>query len=215
MPSDQPVGPPDHDAKLEAELAAETCAECGRVLAPQAGVRLGSGQRFCSTCYADLRSHLESIADEERQEISYPGALLGAILGGAAGAVLWWQVTVLTHVSFGLIAVAIAYLVAWGIRFTTGGKRSPGLQAMAVATSLVSFMAGLYLVNRSLILGVMRSGDGGTRLPWMGSPSYVWQVLTARMNADPAAFLDLLFAAITVYQAWALTRPLRIPRQTR
>ena len=124
--SDQPAGPLRGDAKLEAQLAAETCAECGRVLAPEEGVHVSSGQRFCAECYAELRRHLEHIEDMERHEISYPTALLGALTGGAVGAVIWWQFTVLTHISFGLVAVAIAFLVAWCIRLATAGKRKIG-----------------------------------------------------------------------------------------
>ena len=209
MDTPTPERPPAADGGVsESEVARLTCAECGRVVAPEVAVTLHSGERFCPSCHADLQAHLHAIVDAQARDVNYAGALLGAVAGGALGAVVWWQFTVLTHIAFGLIAVLIAFAVARGIRIATGGKRNSALHAMAVIVSLLSWLAGIYLVNRSLILRSWGPTADSSSLPWVGGPDYFYKVIRANFG-----IMDVVFGAITVYQAWILTRPLRLSRR--
>src|SRR5262245_60833789 len=133
-----------------AEIYADTCAKCGTTLLPDQRVDTGD-RSFCRTCFAALEDHLRAGIAESQKDIPYPAALTGAVLGGAAGALLWWGFTVMTHIAFGLVAVAIGFLVGQGaIRFS-GGKRSRNLQILCVVVALVAFAAASYLVNRTFI----------------------------------------------------------------
>src|SRR3989442_8905525 len=85
------------------------------------------------------------------QDINYPIAAIGAILGGVVGALAWWGLTVLTKIGFGLVAVVIGLLVGHGTLRFAGGKRSVGLQVMAVAVGALSFLVAVYLVNMTFI----------------------------------------------------------------
>jgi len=46
----------------------------------------------------EVRRSVASISED----INYPMALLGAVLGGALGVLAWWGFTVLTKIGFGL-----------------------------------------------------------------------------------------------------------------
>ena len=199
---------PSEAALADPEVVRLTCAECGCYVAPEVAVTLHTGERFCPSCHAELQSHLHTILEAQARDVNYAAALLGALAGGALGAVVWWQFTVLTHIAFGLIAVLIAVAVAQGIRMTTGGKRNSALHAMAVIVSLLSWLAGIYLVNRSLILRSWGQTQGSAELPWFGGPDYLYKVIRANFG-----IMDIVFGAITVYQAWILTRPLRLSRK--
>src|SRR3989442_768166 len=85
------------------------------------------------------------------QDINYPIAAIGAILGGVVGALAWWGLTVLTKIGFGLVAVVIGLLVGHGTLRFAGGKRSVGLQVMAVAVGALSFLVAVYFVNMTFI----------------------------------------------------------------
>src|SRR2546426_1786229 len=78
----------------------ETCARCERVLTADDRVA-GGGKTFCRSCYETLRQQLESTILQMSTDIPYPAAALGAVLGGAAGALLWWGVTAGTHIPVG------------------------------------------------------------------------------------------------------------------
>lgn len=210
-PMDKPKdvdSPPTETGADDPEVARLTCAECGCVVAPEVAVTLHTGERFCPSCHAELQAHLHAILEAQARDVNYAGALLGALAGGALGAVVWWQFTVLTHIAFGLIAVLIAFAVARGIHIMTGGKRNSALHAMAVSVSLLSWLAGIYLVNRSLILRSWGQTQGSAELPWFGGPDYFYRVIRANFG-----IMDVVFGAITVYQAWILTRPLRLSRR--
>src|SRR5258706_9686389 len=116
----------------------ETCARCERPLTADDRV-LAGGKTFCRACYETLRQQLHDVAGQMASDVPYTLAAVGAVLGGIAGALLWWGFTVVTHVSFGLVAVAIGFLVGTGTVRFAGGKRSRGLQILAVAVALVSF----------------------------------------------------------------------------
>src|SRR5512143_3068707 len=105
--------------------AAETCAQCGKVLT--ADDRVTAGDRlFCRACYASLRAELEQAVGSMSSDINYISATLGAVLGGAVGALVWWGITVVTHLAFGLVAIAIGFLAGLGAVKFAGGKRSGG-----------------------------------------------------------------------------------------
>jgi hypothetical protein len=184
----------------------ESCARCERVLS--ADERRPAGDRvFCATCYEVLREELRQAVTAMSTDIPYPAATLGALLGGAAGALVWWGFTALTHIAFGLLAVAIGFLVGIGTVRFAGGKRSTGLQAMAVGVSLLSFVAASYLVNRTFINQALAKSGEAFRVPLVPPNLELFvSVLKAGFG-----IMDVFFLGFAVYQAWVLTKPLRLP----
>jgi hypothetical protein len=187
-------------------VAAETCAQCGKTLTH--GDRVASGDRvFCRTCYASLRAQLEATVAELSSDINYANATIGAVLGGAAGALLWWGFTAVTHLSLGLVAIAIGYLTGLGAVRFAGGKRSAGLQAISIVVSLASYLVATFLVNMTFLNQAFAKDGESFRVAF---PPQNFQLFVKVLSAG-FGMMDLVFLAIVVYEAWKIPRPIVLP----
>jgi hypothetical protein len=183
-----------------------TCAQCSRTLTADDTVA-GGDRLFCRSCYGSLRAELEATVASMSADVNYPQAAVGAVLGGVVGALAWWGFTVLTHIAFGLFAVAIGYLVGHGAVRFTGGKRSGGLQALAIGVSLLSYLFAIYLVNMTFINKAL--GEQGEAFR-VGFPPQSLGLLIRVVTVD-VGVMDLVFLAIVVYEAWKIPRPITLP----
>lgn len=192
------------DAPLTAET--QVCDRCNRPLT--ASDRVVAGDRvFCRACYEALSEEVRHAVREQSSDIPYAMATLGAVLGGAAGALVWWGFTVLTHIGFGLIAVAIGYLVGWGAVKFAGGKRSAGMQGLCVIVALASFAAATYLVNMTFINQQLAARGDAFRI---GVPPASFDLFVKVVSGN-FGIMDVVFLGIAVYQAWSIPRPLSLP----
>jgi hypothetical protein len=137
-------------------------------------------------------------------------AFVGAVLGGAAGAALWWGFTVLTKISFGLIAVAIGYAVGWGTVRFAGDKRSRGLQILSATVALAGYFFATYLVNATFINKALAERGDAQRLDLFTLDP----TLFTRVVALGFGLMDLVFLAIVLWQAWQMPAPLKLPDRT-
>lgn len=185
--------------------AATTCARCDKALT--ANDRVEAGDRvFCRSCYETLKVQLQQAADSRSRDVNYPRAAVGALLGGALGVLLWWGFTVLTKFAFGLAAVAIGFLVGHGTTRFAGGKRSAGLQGLAVVVATVCFAVARYLVNMTFINQTLaRQGE-----TWRVSFPPPSLDMFGRVVALDFGIMDAVFLAIVVWQAWSIPRPLEL-----
>lgn len=183
------------------------CLECDTVIgAGQESVRTERGI-FCVDCFARLRGQVQQVIRAQSEDIDFPRAVVGAVLGGIGGAALWWGVTVLTNVAFGLIAIVIGVGVGKGIVMLTGGKRAQSLQILAVVVAVASYALGTYLTNRTFILAYLHEQGKLLDLPLVPtSAGYFFDVVSAGFRA-----FDLVFLAIAVHQAWRIPAPIRLP----
>lgn len=189
-----------------AAATAETCAQCGRTLTP--GDRVAAGDRvFCRSCYAALRAELEQAVQGMSSDINYLNATVGAVLGAAVGALAWWGVTVVTHWSIGLVAVAIGFLAGMGAVKFAGEKRSAGLQAISIVAALAGYLVASYLVNMTFANKVLAEQGAAWRVtfPPQSLPMFV-QVLKLGFG-----LMDVVFLAIVVYEAWKIPKPPALP----
>jgi hypothetical protein len=185
---------------------AGSCAQCSRTLMAEESVESG-GKWFCRDCYASLRAELEAAIAGMSTGVDYPKATAGALLGGAAGALAWWGFTVLTHIAFGLFAVAIGFLAGRGAVIFSGGKRSRGLQVISVGAAILSYAVATYLVNRTFINNALAAQGEAFRVEL--TPQSVG--LFVRVVAADLGVMDLVFLAIAVWEAWRIPRPLSLP----
>lgn len=179
------------------------CAECGSTLTEGQDRETTENGVFCRPCFNNLTAQIQQVLEAQGRDVNYSMAVLGGILGGAAGVLVWWGFTVVTNVAFGLVAVVIGFTVGKGILLLTGGKRSVALQGISVSIAALSFVYASYLVNRSFILKQLT--EQGLTLPLVPDPQLFVQVLQAGFS-----FMDVVFAAIVVYEAWKLPAPMRI-----
>lgn len=185
--------------------AAPTCAQCGKTLEQDDRVSSG-GKDFCRTCYGSLRAELEHVVSAQSSDVNYVNAALGAALGGAVGALLWWGFTVMTHWSLGLLAIVIGFLAGHGAVRFAGGKRSTGLQAVSIAAALVSYGFATYLVNMTFINKAFANRGEATRLGFPPNLDVLFGVVALDFG-----LMDVVFLAIAVYEAWKIPRPLVLP----
>lgn len=182
--------------------APTTCARCERTITGDDRVA-ASDRVFCRSCYETLRQELQRAAVALSENVNYPMAMLGAVLGGVAGVLAWWGFTVFTKIGFGLIAVAIGFLVGHGATRFAGGKRSRGLQVLAVVVGALSFLVAAYLVNMTFINEALAARGQAFRVPFPPtSPLLAYRVLAVNFGV-----MKLVFLAIVVYEAWIIPRP--------
>ena len=185
---------------------AEVCAQCGITLSPED--RVVTGDRvFCSSCYGSLRAELEQAVISMSSDINYVNATIGAVLGGAVGALVWWGFTVVTSIAFGLIAVAIGFLTGFGAVKFAGDKRSGGLQAVSIAAALVSYAIATYLVNMTFANRALAADGEGFRLAF---PPQSLDLFVRVVSFD-FGLMDIAFLAFVVYEAWKIPRPVALP----
>jgi hypothetical protein len=197
---------PENPGAVSVPPATESCAQCGKTLSPEDRVA-ASDRAFCRSCYASLRAELEQVVTGMSADINYVNATIGALLGGAVGALVWWGFTVATHLSVGLIAIAIGYLAGLGAVKFAGGKRSAGLQAVSVTAALLSYVVATFLVNMTFINQALAKNGDTRRIPFPPPDVGLFtRVLTAGFG-----LMDVVFLAIVVYEAWKIPRPLALP----
>lgn len=186
--------------------SAASCAQCSRTLRAEESIESG-GKWFCRDCYASLRAELEAAIAGLSTDVNYPKAVAGALLGGAAGALAWWGFTVLTHIAFGLFAVAIGFLAGRGAVMFSGGKRSRGLQAVAIGAAVVSYAVATYLVNMTFINQSFANQGEAFRV---GFPPQSIGLFASVVSAG-FGVMDIVFLAIAVWEAWRIPRPVSLP----
>ena len=194
------------DARPSAATPTPTrCARCQTALSE--GDRVTAQDRvFCRSCYEVLKLQLRRSVASMSEDINYPMALLGAVLGGAAGVLAWWGLTVLTKIGFGLIAVAIGFFVGQGTARFAGGKRSVGLQVLAVVVGALSFLVAAYLVNMTFMNDALGRQGQAWRVPFPpASLGMFYRVLAVNFGV-----MKFVFLAIVMYEAWIIPRPVKL-----
>jgi hypothetical protein len=185
---------------------ATRCGRCQSALSESERVTAGD-RVFCRTCYDILKLQLRTGVAAMSQDINYPMAAVGAILGGIVGALAWWGVTVLTKIGFGLVAVVIGLLVGHGTLRFAGGKRSVGLQVLAVAVGALSFLVAVYLVNMTFINeSLAQRGEA-----WRVNFPPAGLTMFYKVIAVNFGIMKLVFLGIIMYEAWFIPRPIKLP----
>jgi hypothetical protein len=180
------------------------CARCQSALGESE--RVPAGDRvFCRTCFDIVKLQTRTGVAARSDSINYPVAAVGAILGGAIGVFAWWGVTVLTHIGFGLVAVVIGLLVGHGTLRFAGGKRSLGLQVLAVVVGALSFLVAVFLVNMTFLNAALAQRGDAFRVTFP-PPSFE---AFYRVIAVNFGIMKLVFLAIIVYEAWFIPRPIK------
>lgn len=182
-----------------------TCARCHTALSRAQDQVVTPGGILCRPCSNNLRSDLERAAQEQSQDINYPMALLGALLGGSAGVLAWWGITVWTNTAFGVVAILIGIAVGKGVTLLAGNKRSRSLQALSVTVAGGAFFYATYLVNRTFVQQALAKEGKEIILTLLPNPSMFLHVIT--LNFD---MLDTVFLAIVLWEAWKIPAPAKL-----
>ncbi|MFT3734950.1 MAG: hypothetical protein QM776_08000 [Rhodocyclaceae bacterium] len=125
------------------------------------------------------------------------GAIAGSI-SALIGAMLWAAVTVFTGYKIGLIAVAIGYFVAFGVR-TVGQGRAPAFAITGAALAFLGCVLGQALSLVGFFAQEMQA-DYFTTLA-----SFDFSLLPGVMQ-ETASMMDIVFYGIAIYEGWRLSR---------
>ena len=194
------------DEETKAVIPGEDrCAQCGTLVTDGMEHEVTDDGTFCRTCFEALKEQVRQIIQAQREDIPYPMAMLGAVLGGAVGVLTWWGFTVVTEIAFGLVAVVIGFAVGKGILLLTGNKRALGLQILSTAVAGISFFYASYLVNRTFVLQVVAERGEEIVLPLLPAPGLLVKVIGLDFG-----LMDLVFLAIVLYQAWKIPAPIQL-----
>ena len=87
-----------------------------------------NGQSVCARCNAALALH----ADTPRGWAPFLRALVFGFGAAVLGAILYYAVVAITHLEIGIVAIAIGYMVGYGIRMGTRGRGGRRFQIIAV-----------------------------------------------------------------------------------
>ena len=191
--------------ETNAEPEVVRCAECDTVLSAGQDRETTEDAVFCRPCFNNLTAQVQQVVAEQGQNINYSMAVVGGLLGAAGGALVWWGFTVVTNISFGLIAVVIGFAVGKGVLMFSGQKRSQGLQITSVIIATLGFVYASYLVNRTFVQKALAEQGQEAVLPWIPAPDMLIQVLQLGFS-----FMDVVFLAIVIYEAWKIPAPMRI-----
>src|SRR2546426_11399359 len=114
------------DANPPTATPTETrCARCRAALRESDRVT-AEDRVFCRTCYDILKLELRRGVATMSEDINYPRAVLGAVLGGVVGVLAWWGFTVLTNIGFVLVAVVLGMRIGPGTVRRGRGQRRLG-----------------------------------------------------------------------------------------
>ena len=193
------------DHGTDAEPEAVRCAECGTLLSEGQDRETTDDSVFCRPCFNNLTAQLQQAVAVQGQDINYSMAAVGGLLGAAIGVLAWWGFTVVTNIAFGLVAVVIGIAVGKGVVMLSGNKRSQGLQITSVIIATLGFVYASYLVNRTFVQKALTEEGQDVVLPWIPNPEMLIWVLQLGFS-----FMDVVFLAIVVYQAWKIPAPMRI-----
>lgn len=194
------------DEETPVSEAMETrCVQCNSVLHEGQDRQATDGGVFCRPCFEQLQEHVRRSLEAQGENINYPMAFTGAVLGGLVGAVAWWGFTVVTNIAFGLVAVVIGFTVGKGATILSGNKRAVGLQALAVVVAGLSYLYASYLVNRTFVLRALAEQGEELVLPLLPAPGLLVEVVGLSFDV-----MDVVFIAIVLWQAWKIPAPIRL-----
>jgi len=184
------------------------CLQCETVIPPGTPRHTTEDGAVCVACLGAIKSKVQATIDAQGRDINWVNALLGGLLGGALGVLVWWGFTVLTSRSFGLVAIVIGFLVGKGVVMLTGGKRARGLQILSVLIATVAYGYASYLIIRTFVLRLATADPDLSLmigLPLLPDPGRLVDVLSVNFG-----IMDMVFLAIVVWQAWRMPAPIRL-----
>jgi len=193
------------DPSMNAAGANQLCAECQMPIYPGENPEVTDAGTFCRSCFTLLSNQVRHAVTAQGEDINYFLATLGGLAGGAVGAAVWWGFTVGTEIAFGLVAIVIGIAVGKGVVIASGGKQALSLQILSVAISTLAFFMASYLVTRSFINGSPEFIAEGASLPFIPDPALAYDIVALNFE-----FMDLVFLAIVIWEAWRIPAPLQL-----
>ena len=129
--------------------------------------------------------------------------IIGGFVGGLVAAVLatavWYGVVATTQYQVGLVAIAVGFIVGYGVVLGANRRGSVILVPISVILTLLALVVSEYLIVAHFVGQAMAAE--GLSIELLQPPDVVISVVTESLQADP---LTLAFWAIALFQAFAI-----------
>lgn len=145
---------------------------------------------LCAQCLAKLETALEEETRSPNILRAFGLGLAGAVVAGF----IWYFFVTLTGWQIGIIAILMGWLVGQGVVWGAGHKRGTPLRWISVLLTLVAIFFSEYLIFNHFFHEAGLVGN----LPI----DRFFEVYGAYLG-EGAGFLDILFFAIALWQAYA------------
>jgi hypothetical protein len=144
-----------------------------------------------------------SVADATPNRPASTSDILGGLLAGLVAAVLatgiWYGVVAVSQYQVGLVAIAVGFIVGYGVVLGANRRGSVVLVAISVVLTLLALVISEYLIVAHFV-GQELAAQGMT-IELLQPPDFIVSVVKDSVQADP---LTLVFWAIAVFQAFAI-----------
>lgn len=133
------------------------------------------------------------------QPATMSDVLGGALAGGVAAIVataIWYGVVAATHFQVGIVAIAVGFIVGWGVVLGARRHTSIVLVAVSVVLTLIALAVSEYLIVAHFV-----SQELGFAVDLVQPPDVFLGVIGDSLSADP---LTLVFWAIALFQAFVI-----------
>lgn len=153
-----------------------------------------NGAVLCASCAQRFKGSNAGAA-------ALPTAVVYGALTALAGTLVWYFVMKISGgMTFGILAIALGYLVGRAVRIGSGGRGGGAYQALAMLLTYASVCAS------DALFILRRFDDAGT--------AKILEIFRAALIAPFTSGLSdimgLIILGIALYEAWKLNRPLTI-----
>jgi hypothetical protein len=181
--SNESTPPPDGLQFDKAQFASGAALNCALCKTPIQDVFFqANGKTICAACEKGLKQSLQT-----SMSAAIPLSLGAGLVAGVAGFLLYWVVTVLTKAYWGIIAVAVGWMVGSAVRWGSKGMGGPVFQAIAVVITYLAIVCSYlpFLIPRRESLTV---------------------AVQSALKAPTEGIFSLLILGFAIYEAWSLNR---------
>jgi hypothetical protein len=144
-----------------------------------------------------------TVADAAPARPASTNDILGGLIAGLVAAVLatavWYGVVAVTQYQVGLVAIAVGFIVGYGVVLGANRRGSVALVAISVVLTLLALVISEYLIVAHFV-GQELAAQGVT-IDLVQPPDFIVSVVMDSIQADP---LTLAFWAIALFQAFAI-----------
>ena len=173
----------------------------------QRGVERGEARELVSRVYPDVMRAAE--AEQYSSEALLP-AVAGGVLAALVGGIVWGLIVIVSDYEVGIVAWGIGLLAGFLVVRFAGGRKGLPLQAIAIVSSLVGIVIGKYIAYVYFLKEFVREQIGDEAADDISY--FDGDVISLFRDdlSDVFGGFDLLWAALAVFTAWRLTRPLGV-----
>ena len=186
------------------------CADCGKEITVEERHSFdgedGKDIYFCDECMAKINQMLE----EETKNPNMLGATALGVIAGVLGGIIWFIITSATKTSFGILAIALGWLIGKAVSLGAGNKKGIKLQILAATIMIIFLLLSEYFiylyflgkepdVNASapmVFLALLKGGVFFKSLAWF-----------AKWFISP---IGLVIYAFGIYTAYILPKPTKL-----